>query len=971
MVHAVVHAWKRANEGIDDAARTIQKATRTRASSRWLRAGTYSIDLVRTWQRLQNSKALCSDSDSVAAQLARSRASLGQAGGLQLIQNAATSRGVLEAVSSGHVGYLDKLRSGLQAHRSAARQHQANKAFRMIKREQQQAAISVSTGSVVVERDIVEAEVHYSRQGDLSMSTLESLAQRAALRQDPLIIGELHRWWEAAMHSVQHSKARSGQVLSAATSGPKGCALTSDAMQNAMSQELDKQGYMVMMRRVYRHLMDDYDEGEIDQSICDDWEQDCRGAGILAMENFMDAHFELCDTWTRTIDAHEYKRWLEDLFQATTMLIDGRYYVWRDLSECSYGGDSLGLDWVGNGYTSQDSQRTGMGAGNGPGDKAPSANAHSRGGKASALASTGRGHSKAHGDSTDATGEIPIIKSKGKGEGRKANKKRCEQRIKAAVLIQSGIRRKMSMSEALAAKSAAFTITRLVRARRRRKALAAEAARARLAGDPSPWNTPGRAGVKQRWALRTGTNLRPREDTRISTRGRRRDGKSDEVHQVVAVSQDGIAVFHHSPLIRHTSISPLKKPLPPACVSSKDLSPTTMSPTRALPTLLPSTSMPTLPAVTPANKSTHPAGLHEAGAAAMRALDGVTTQFMPTRSPPTRRFGMEAHPVLQFVPSPDTLDVMGEQKGVAHRSMMQATLWKPPRPKSVSPVPVPASTRREASLSPTRSSPTHKAPKRSSPRRRFGREASPAVQFVLSHDLQGAMDEQKVVAHTSHANLRRPPRPRSVSPIPVPATLFTSSADDVAGGGPTPAISIATEHCLGPITGEELTFAAVPIRSAVLSTYSTDTSRRHVPQSTTLAHVAWNFTTRKHLLPRSSSEPRFFPAISKTQTPKTSPVQRLVNPSSMPTVNDVNMFDQLKAAFVKDKLCVTGVGADVGTPFDGGGEASGSAATGIYDERLEQQARTAPSLMTTLATNHLSGEFSIGSPSVGWLRWIQ
>ena len=91
----------------------------------------------------------------------------------------------------------------------------------------------------------------------------------------------------------------------------------------------------------------------------------------------------------------------------------------------------------------------------------------------------------------------------------------------------------------------------------------------------------------------------------------------------------------------------------------------------------------------------------------------------------------------------------------------------------------------------------------------------------------------------------------------------------------------------------------------------------------------------------------------------------------MPTVNDVNMFDQLKAAFVKDKLCVTGVGADVGTPFDGGGEASGSAATGIYDERLEQQARTAPSLMTTLATNHLSCEFSIGSPSVGWLRWIQ
>ena len=96
-----------------------------------------------------------------------------------------------------------------------------------------------------------------------------------------------------------------------------------------------------MMKKLYRILIEEYDEDDATVCADEDWERDTRGEGELRREPFCDALFELADTWTRSCEAAEYIEFLNQLFEPMAELCttdDGKHclYFWRDDENIHY-----------------------------------------------------------------------------------------------------------------------------------------------------------------------------------------------------------------------------------------------------------------------------------------------------------------------------------------------------------------------------------------------------------------------------------------------------------------------------------------------------------------------------------------------------------------------------------------------------------------------------------------------------------
>ena len=98
----------------------------------------------------------------------------------------------------------------------------------------------------------------------------ESLQRRYQIRRHPDVVRALQDWWSAAQSSVQ--------------GGGDGSRV----------EHLSRDDYCAMCIRIYRAMLENYDEDEARESAEADWEHDTRGAAGLGCDPFMDALAHFC-----------------------------------------------------------------------------------------------------------------------------------------------------------------------------------------------------------------------------------------------------------------------------------------------------------------------------------------------------------------------------------------------------------------------------------------------------------------------------------------------------------------------------------------------------------------------------------------------------------------------------------------------------------------------------------------------------
>ena len=135
---------------------------------------------------------------------------------------------------------------------------------------QEEAQLLLNVGGIVtaVENAADLENVAFWQQGDASLATKEKLAERQALRYHPLVLDALQKYWEAAQRSLQ-----SGGDPSA--------------------NELHREGHALMLRRIYRVMIKDFDPADCERCIAEDWARDAKGKDTLTRKSFCDAFFEL------------------------------------------------------------------------------------------------------------------------------------------------------------------------------------------------------------------------------------------------------------------------------------------------------------------------------------------------------------------------------------------------------------------------------------------------------------------------------------------------------------------------------------------------------------------------------------------------------------------------------------------------------------------------------------------------------
>ena len=107
-----------------------------------------------------------------------------------------------------------------------------------------------------------------------------------------------------------------------------------------------------MLHRIYKVMIKDYDARDADASIAEDWARDSNGGHGLSRKQFCNAFFELADTWTKGISAHEYAIFLQHLFETVTYEVpvydeaSGQLlmvsYVWKEQADVVYDEETYG-----------------------------------------------------------------------------------------------------------------------------------------------------------------------------------------------------------------------------------------------------------------------------------------------------------------------------------------------------------------------------------------------------------------------------------------------------------------------------------------------------------------------------------------------------------------------------------------------------------------------------------------------------
>ena len=240
----------------------------TAAGARWRRA----ILHARIVARLKGSSAL-RDASHVAVQALASKAD--GAG-----EPPAPTR---------HGQYLAKLRAGVKnmiAVSSMMREVQVKKAV-----EAQRADAAVQGVTTTVADQAALKALSRWQQGDSSMYTAEMVQNRMRLRMHPKVTTGLHAFWTVALASACNDEG-DGYSEDEGDRGQTDEGKTGDDSDWPRARTLTFDGYAMLLRRLYRTMVEDYDPEDAAKTVVDDWRKDAKGEERLSRVDFGNALFE-------------------------------------------------------------------------------------------------------------------------------------------------------------------------------------------------------------------------------------------------------------------------------------------------------------------------------------------------------------------------------------------------------------------------------------------------------------------------------------------------------------------------------------------------------------------------------------------------------------------------------------------------------------------------------------------------------
>ena len=170
---------------------------------------------------------------------------------------------------------------------------------------------------VVTELEACEV-VPFHLQGDREMYSCENLRERERLRTNPEVVEAMHLWWVTALNSI-HSAGSDAHALS-------------------------REQYTLMMRKMYKLLIEEHDEVEVLASAEQDWERDSHGAATLTREGFMDAMYEFADLWTLSVEADDYVDFLRVMHGKLAYGTPPDQFFWKDDADIHYDPSYLDAD---------------------------------------------------------------------------------------------------------------------------------------------------------------------------------------------------------------------------------------------------------------------------------------------------------------------------------------------------------------------------------------------------------------------------------------------------------------------------------------------------------------------------------------------------------------------------------------------------------------------------------------------------
>ena len=136
------------------------------------------------------------------------------------------------------------------------------------------------------------------QQGDSSMYTADMIQSRMKLRMHPRVTQALHAFWTVAIASTEEddedarsycSSDEEGEAERAAQAQPNPAA---DHDEWPRARTLTFEGYAMLLRRLYRTMLEDYDPEDAAKTVVDDWRKDAKGADRLSRVDFGNALFE-------------------------------------------------------------------------------------------------------------------------------------------------------------------------------------------------------------------------------------------------------------------------------------------------------------------------------------------------------------------------------------------------------------------------------------------------------------------------------------------------------------------------------------------------------------------------------------------------------------------------------------------------------------------------------------------------------
>ena len=199
---------------------------------------------------------------------------------------------------SAHTRYIQRLAAGVKPNRwrAAAGAHSAVDALAQqlrLRTSIEQAESNLASGRFITESSAGDPKeaAPYWQQADAALNSAEAIQQRFKLRTHTRVTESLEAFWRAGLRSMhRRSTSTGGQAV-------RGDTLTSESAEQVSlggggvsrgashletPPGFDRANYSCLFKRIYRALMEVWDEEDAEACIEEDWMHDTRGGNTLS-----------------------------------------------------------------------------------------------------------------------------------------------------------------------------------------------------------------------------------------------------------------------------------------------------------------------------------------------------------------------------------------------------------------------------------------------------------------------------------------------------------------------------------------------------------------------------------------------------------------------------------------------------------------------------------------------------------------